>query len=244
MKTLIWAHRGASGYAPENTMEAFRIAYKQRADGIELDIHLTKDGHIVVSHDETIDRCSNGTGRIIDKTLEELLTYDFSNKFKNFKNVRIPTLEKVLRNVKETNLTVNIEIKSDQVIYDGIEAKTISLVSKLGLSNRVIYSSFNHYSMKLIKKIDSTIPIGLLYSEAMVDPHVYASHFKANAIHPYFRTLLVPGTISGCKANNIHINAWTVNDPEDMKQMFKEEINAIITNYPDVAYKLRGQMQK
>jgi len=107
-----------------------------------------------------------------------------------------------------------------------------------------MYSSFNHHSLMLIKKLDSTIPIGLLYNEAMVDPYVYAAHLKADAIHPYYPTLIVPGTISGCKANGIHINTWTVNEPEHMKWMFREEVNAIITNYPDVALKTRAQIQK
>lgn len=244
MKTLIWAHRGASGYAPENTMEAFELACRQCSDGIELDIHLTKDGEVVVAHDDTIDRCSNGIGRIADKTLSELLTYDFSNKMPNYKNVKIPTLEQVLCYVKNTGMTVNIEIKSGMVIYEGIEEKAIALASKLKMKSRIMFSSFNHYSLMLVKKIDPTIPVGLLYSEAMVDPHVYAMHLKAEAIHPYYPTLMVPGTIMGCKENGIHINPWTVNDPEHIGWMLKEEVNAIITNYPDVTYKLRSQIQK
>jgi len=244
MKTLIWAHRGASGYAPENTMEAFRMANKQCSDGIELDIHLTKDGHLVVAHDETIDRCSNGKGRIIDKTLEELLTYDFSNHLPHYKNSKIPTLKEVLCFVRDTKMTVNIEIKSGIVIYEGIEEKAVSLVSKFGMQGRVMYSSFNHHSLMLIKKLDSTLPIGLLYSEAMVDPHIYATHLKADAIHPYYPTLMVPNTISSCKSSGIAINPWTVNEPEHMGWMFKEEVNAIITNYPDVALKIRNQIQK
>lgn len=244
MNTLIWAHRGASGYAPENTMKAFRLANEQKADGIELDIHLTKDGHLVVAHDETIDRCSNGKGRIIDKTLDELLTYDFSNNLPNYKNVKIPTLKEVLLYVKDTRMTVNIEIKSGIVVYEGIEEKVVAMVSKLGMKKRVIYSSFNHHSLMLIKKLDCTIPIGLLYGEAMVAPHVYAAHLKANAIHPYYLTLMVPNTISDCKSHGIYINPWTVDEPEHMGWMFKEEVNAIITNYPDVALKIRNQIQK
>lgn len=240
MKTLIWAHRGASGYAPENTMEAFRLANKQCADGIELDIHLTKDGYIVVAHDDTIDRCSNGSGRIIDKTLEELLSYDFSNHLPEYRNIKIPTLEEVLCFVKETKMSVNIEIKSGE----GIEKKAVELVSKLGMKNRVIFSSFNHYSLMLVKNIDASIPIGLLYGEAMVDPHVYAAHLKAEAIHPHYMTLAVPGTIAGCKANGVKINSWTVNTSEHIEWMFKEGINAVITNYPDIAYKLRHKIQK
>ena len=244
MKTYIWAHRGASAYAPENTMEAFKLANKLCADGIELDIHMTKDGHIVVAHDETIDRCSNGSGRIIDKTLNELLTYDFSNNMPDYNNSKIPTLKDVLCYVRDTDMTINIEIKSDAVIYEGIEEKAATMVSKLGMKKRVIYSSFNHYSLMVLKKLDKTIPIGLLYSEAMIEPYLYARHLKAEAIHPFYPTLMVPNTVSGCKSNGILIHPWTVNEPEHMTWMFREGVNAIITNYPDVAFKVRGQIQK
>ncbi len=242
MNTLVWAHRGASGYAPENSMEAFRLANEQGADGIELDIHMTKDGHIVVAHDETIDRCSDGKGRIIDKTLDELRKYDFCNNVSGYKNIRIPTLEEVLEYVANTKLTVNIEIKSGIVLYEGIEQKAIDLVNSLGLTNRVIFSSFNHYSLMQVKQIDSRFPIGLLYQEAMVDPHVYAAHVKAEAIHPFYITLMVPNTVEGCKAAGIDINAWTVDQNEHIAWMYRLGVNAIITNYPDIAIEIGKQI--
>lgn len=244
MKTLIWAHRGSSGYAPENTMEAFKLAYQQQADGIELDIHMSKDGHLVVAHDETIDRCSNGRGRIIDKTLKELLSYDFSNNLPDYSNIKIPTLEEVLEFIKDTGLTVNIEIKSGLVYYEGIEEKAISLVSKMGMKKRVLYSSFNHYTLMQIKQVDKSIPIGLLYSEAMVDPHVYASHLSAEAVHPFYYTLAVPNTVRKCSKSGILVNPWTVNSAEHLGWMYKEGVNAVITNYPDVAYQVRKQMNQ
>ncbi len=244
MKTLIWAHRGASGYAPENTMEAFKLAHQQQADGIELDIHMTRDGHLVVAHDETIDRCSDGSGRIIDKTLKELLSYDFSNSLPNYKNIKIPTLEEVLHFVKGTDLTVDIEIKSGLVNYEGIEEKATSLVSKMDMKKRVLYSSFNHYSLMLIKQIDKSIPIGLLYTEAMVDPHIYAAHLTAEAVHPFYYTLAVPDTVKKCKENGILVNPWTVNTTEHLTWMYKEGVNAVITNYPDTAFKIRRQMNR
>lgn len=244
MQTLIWAHRGASGYAPENTMKAFKLAHRQGADGIELDIHLTKDKQIVVAHDETIDRCSNGTGRIVDMTLKELHKYDFSNNTPGYKCCKIPILEEVLSFALKTKMTVNIEIKSDVVIYQGIEEKALALVAKSGMKDKVIYSSFNHYSLMLLRQLDSTAAIGLLYNEALIDPHIYALHLKANAIHPYYKTLMVPRTVQQCKKNGILINPWTVNTPEAMVWMYKEGVNAIITDYPDIAAKHRQLLQK
>ncbi len=241
MKTMIWGHRGASAYAPENTMEAYRLAQEMGADGIEIDIHRTKDGHLVVAHDETVDRCSDGKGRIVDKTLAELLELDFSNGFDRYSNVRIPTLEQVLEFIKSTGLFLNIEIKSGIVIYENIEAQTLHLVTRMGLNEKVIYSSFNHYSLMLIKRMDPSANIGLLYSEAMVDPWIYAQHLKADAIHPYYATLMVPGTVDGCKERGIKIHPWTVDNPDHMAWMFKEEVEAIITNRPDIAVNLRVQ---
>ena len=244
MKTMIWGHRGASAYAPENTMEAFQLARKMGADGIELDVHLTKDGHLVVAHDEAVDRCSDGSGLIVEKTLSELLKLDFSNGKDNYSNIRIPTLKQVLEFIKKSGLTVNIEIKSDIVNYEGIEEKTLQLVSKMGLQDKVIYSSFNHYSLMILRQFDSSAKIGILYSEAMVDPCAYAQHLKADAIHPYYATLMVPGTIEGCKKLGIKIHPWTVDKEEHMAWLFKENIDAIITNRPDQAVHLRSTMQK
>jgi glycerophosphoryl diester phosphodiesterase len=241
VKTKIWAHRGASAYAPENTMEAFILAQKMGADGIELDIHLTKDGHVVVAHDETVDRCSNGSGYIIDKTLQELLELDFSKGMKDYSNVRIPTLEQVLEFVKAYGLYLNIEIKNGTILYEGIEEKTLDLVSGMGLEDKVIYSSFNHYSLTVLKKINPSAPVGLLYGEAMVDPYVYAKHLGADAIHPYFKTLMVPDTIENCKKHGIKIHAWTVDERNDLEWLINEGIDAVITNRPDVAISVRNE---
>lgn len=240
MDTMIWAHRGASAYAPENSMEAFILAQKMGAEGIELDIHLSKDGHLVVAHDETVDRCSNGSGLIVEKTLHELLELDFSNGKENYSNTRIPTLEQVLEFIKASGLTLNIEIKTGIVLYEGIEEKTIKLVSKMGLDDKVIYSSFNHYSLSIVKKINPSAPIGILYSEAMVDPYVYAKHLGAVAIHPYYKTLLVPGTIENCKNHGIKIHTWTVDSNDGINRMLENNVEAIITNRPDFAITLRN----
>lgn len=242
MKTMIWAHRGASSYAPENSMEAFKLSHKMGADGIELDIHLSKDGHLVVTHDETVDRCSNGKGRIIDKTLADLLSLDFSNNKEGYSNTRIPTLEQVLGFIKPTNMMLNIEIKSGIVLYEGIEEKTLQLVSKYGLEDKVIYSSFNHYSLAIIKKINPSAKIAILYSEAMVDPYVYAKHLKSYAIHPHYLTLSVPNTIADCHSNGIKVHTWTVDKEDDILWMLDENVDAIITNYPDRAIKLRDSI--
>lgn len=244
MKTRIWAHRGASACAPENSMEAFDLAKRMGAEGIELDVHLTKDDHLVVAHDETVDRCSDGSGRIVDMTLSELLKLDFSNGKKGYSKIKIPTLEQVLHFIKESGLSLNIEIKNGIVLYDRIEEKILRLVDKMGLRDKVIYSSFNHYSLTIVKKLDPSAKTGVLYSEAMVDPCIYAKHLHAEAIHPYFATLMVPGVIEGCKKHGIRIHTWTVDKQDDLAWMFRSEVDAVITNRPDEAIRVRKLIQK
>ena len=124
-KTKVWAHRGASGYAPENTLDAFRKAVEMGADGIELDVQMTKDGELVVIHDETIDRVSNGKGWVKDYTYEELKKFNFNKTHQEYTKEEIPTLEQVYLLIKPTNLTINVEIKTGIVFYPGIEERVL-----------------------------------------------------------------------------------------------------------------------
>ena len=232
----VWAHRGASAYAPENTMEAFRLAEEMHADGIELDVHLTRDGAIVVTHDENVKRVTGGVDKCIaDMTLSEVRQLDVCNGMEAYRGARIPELAEVLEFLKTNRMTLNIEIKTTDNLYPGIERKTVELVHAYGLQDRVIYSSFNHYSLMLARKADPACRIGLLYSEAMVDPDVYAKHLGANAIHPYDLTLLVPNAAKRCVEAGIDINPWTVNDEKTMRWLLSLGCNALITNHPDIA---------
>ena len=131
--TYVWAHRGASGYAPENTLEAFALADKMKADGIELDVHLSKDDEIIVTHDENVQRVTCGVDAMVkDLTLAELKKLDVYNGIEGYRNVRIPTLPEVLDFLKTNNLYLNIELKTGIVLYDGIEQKTIDAVRAAG----------------------------------------------------------------------------------------------------------------
>ena len=236
MATKVWAHRGASGYAPENTIPAFKLAVEQKADGVELDVHLSSDGKLMVIHDETVDRTSNGTGRVVDMTCQELKKLDFSNGMPGYKDVRIPTLKEVYGLLKNTNLTINVEIKCDVVIYYGIWHKVIELEREMGMQGRIIYSSFNHYVLMKLREVDPKAKIGLLYSEAMVDPWVYANYLHADAIHPHYLAALgCPGLIEGCKKAGVEIHPWTCNDEQVVCDLASAGIEAVITNYPDKA---------
>ena len=236
MATKVWAHRGASGYAPENTIPAFKLAVEQKEDRVEMYEQLSSDGKLMVIHDETVDRTSNGTGRVVDMTCQELKKLDFSNGMPGYKDVRIPTLKEVYGLLKNTNLTINVEIKCDVVIYYGIWDKVIELEREMGMQGRIIYSSFNHYVLMKLREVDPKAKIGLLYSEAMVDPWVYANYLHADAIHPHYLAALgCPGLIEGCKKAGVEIHPWTCNDEQVVCDLASAGIEAVITNYPDKA---------
>lgn len=240
--TKVWAHRGASAYAPENTIPAFQMAMEMGADGLELDVHESSDGRLMVIHDECIDRTSNSTGRVADMTCQQLKKLDFSNGMPGYKDVRIPTLREVYGLIKGSRMTVNVEIKCDVVVYPGIWDKVISLEREMGMQGRIIYSSFNHYVLQKVRELDPDAEIGLLYANAMVDPWVYAGYLNANAIHPHYRAaLLCPGLMEGCAENGVAVNPWTVNEAQDVMALAAKGANAVITNCPDVALRALGR---
>ena len=237
---LIWGHRGASGHAPENTLPAFKMAADMGADGVELDIQQTKDGVIVVCHDETIDRTSSGAGWLKDFTCEELRRLDFSNGNAAYEDVKIPTMEEVFYLLAPTGLTINIELKTGIIFYENIEEKILDLTKKMGWEDRVIYSSFNHYSVRKIKELDPGAKVGLLYGDGPIDMPGYGRRLGADALHPAFYNLQYPDYMEDCRRYGLDVNVWTVNSTADLMQCREYGVNAVITNYPDKALKLYG----
>lgn len=233
-KTKIWAHRGASAYAPENTMEAFWLAHKMGADGIEIDVHLSKDGRVIVCHDEDIRRTSSGQGKIAEMSHAQLAGFDFSAGKEGYQNVRVPLLEDVLAFVKETGMELNIELKTNEIQYPDLETTVTRLVREFGVFEQVLYSSFNHHSLMLARACEPECPIGILYSEGMLNPGAYAQSIGANAIHPHHRALLVPGALESCRARGILVHPWTVDDGQTMQALLDISVDAIITNRPDL----------
>ena len=195
--TEIFAHRGACGYEPENTMEAFALAVEQGADGIELDVQLTKDGKLVIFHDETIDRMCHGTGWVKDFTLEELRKYEVCSL--EGKKGRIPTLREVLELVKPGNLKVNIELKTETAY---------------------------------------------LYSDVILNVDEYAKKSGVQALHPALYHVLMADFLSEYKESGLKIRVWTVNEKEHIEALVREGADAIITNYPDRAVKIRDEFLK
>lgn len=231
----IWAHRGASGYAPENTLEAFRLARDMGADGVELDVQFTKDRQLVVIHDETIDRVSDGTGYVADYTLEELRKLRFNRTHPEYEGCVIPTLREVLELLRPAGMTVNIELKTGINFYDGIEKQVLKLVEELGMGEQVIYSSFNHASVIRMKRLCPEARVGLLYSDGIWQPAEYASRLGAEALHPSLNNMQYPQLMEQSRENGVKVHVWTVNGREELKRIAEMGVDAIITNFPDVA---------
>ena len=181
--TLVYAHRGASGYMPENTNESFEKAVELGADGMELDIQLSKDGKIMVCHDYRIDRTSDGKGFLKDFTYEELRRFNFSNGREGF--YRIPLLEEVLELVKANAVILNIELKSDaKFSYEGMEDKVVAMVKDMKVEDKIVYSSFNHYSVKRMQALAPELFYGLLEESRLIDTPGYVAAQGVDAVHP------------------------------------------------------------
>lgn len=243
MASVVYAHRGASGYAPENTLEAFKLAMDMGADGFELDVHLSRDGELIVMHDEKVDRTTNGTGRIMDMTLEELKQLDASYGMEQYKGAKIPTLREVFALIQGTDTLINCELKTDNIRYEGIEEKCLQLAEEMGVKKQLLYSSFNHYSLMKIKALDPEVPTGALYSHAIYQPWEYVKPLGIENIHPHLANLYIPGLIEGCLKAGVGINPWTVNEEPIMELCIRHGIG-IITNFPDKALALRDTAKK
>lgn len=232
---LVYGHRGASGYCPENTMIAFEKARDLGADGVELDVQMSKDGELVVIHDESVDRTSNGHGFVKDHTFQQLRQLNFNRTHPEYPWADIPTLEEVLKLIKEAGMIVNIELKNGIFDYPGLEKKVIELVRRLEMEDQVIYSSFNHKSCLRTHEIDPKAYVGFLYEDGFLNVPEYVKEHGGNALHPAFYLLQDPETIIKARELGLEINTWTVNDEQYMEGCCQQQLTGIITNYPDKA---------
>ena len=237
--TKIFAHRGASGYEPENTMESFILAKELGADGIEFDVHLTKDGVPVIIHDETIDRTSSGTGFVKDFTYDELKKIRFNYYHENNKEYAIPTLEEVLGFVADTSMDINIELKTDVFEYEGIEQKALSLLGHYSLTDKVILSSFNVRTLERIRKSAPDVYTALILENPIKGVCDIAKSMQIKGLHPKLTHFADDMLKNEYFSGGSDLRVWTVNDKDGMQYFFSENVAGIFTNYPDVALELR-----
>lgn len=239
------AHRGFSGKYPENTMLAFKKAIEAGADGVEFDVHLTKDGEIVIIHDERIDRTSDGEGFVADYTYEELTKFDMYAGFAGqFGFNKIPTLREYFELVKPIDgFITNIELKTGVNEYPGIEKAVFELIKEFGLEDRIIISSFNHYSVMRFKELASDIDCGYLTGDWIYNFGEYARNRGVECVHPRFNSLN-ENSVAEIKANGIRINTWTVNEESEVERLYNLGVDAVITNYPDMAKRVIERLGK
>ena len=233
----IIAHRGFSGVYPENTMLAFRKAIEIGADGIELDVHLSKDGQVMIIHDEALKRTTGLDGVISDYTRAELEKIS-AGKTKNYEFgfTPIPSLEEYLAFMAEhRDKITNIELKTAPVYYPEIEEKTLELVRKFDLEKNIIYSSFNWLSIERMQRLGTISETGLLFSGMKLynQAHIIKS-LGINYFHPDFNDL-TDEIVKSYLDNKVGLNVWTVNEIEDMKVCLSWNIDGLITNFPDRA---------
>lgn len=224
-------------------MPAFELAIEMGADGIELDVQRTADGQVVVIHDESIGRVSNGVGKVVDLTYPELRQVDFSNGFAGRRNTRIPLLREVLELCQSTGVTVNVELKNTVELYPGLENDVLEVVEDAGMRDQVLFSSFNHFSLANLRGRVAPEQLALIYSDGLYNPWCYAQVFGAGAIHPHQVALQQPNFMWLAHEAGIKVNVWTVNSDEDAIALSALGVDAIITNFPDrVGEAVRGPL--
>lgn len=236
------AHRGASGHAPENTMAAFDLAVEMKADYIELDVQMTKDGKLVIIHDTTVDRTTDGSGFVGDLTLEEMKTLDAGSWFgEQFAGEQIPTFEEVL-DAYRGKIGILIELKSPE-LYPGIEERVADILIDRNMQHprneKIIMQSFNHESMQLSKQLLPNVPHGVLAGmawedvtdEELAEFAIYSDYFNPNM------RIVTDELVTRVHDAGMEIYPYTVNTREEADRLFNLGVDGIITNFPEYVAK-------
>lgn len=233
-----FAHRGFSGKYPENTMLAFEKALETKCDGIELDVHISKDGELVIIHDEKVNRTTLHKGKVKDLTFEELSGMDASYKFRGQFGINpIPSLRQYLELVKGTDIITNIELKTNVYEYPGIEQKVYDMIKEYEIRDQVIISSFNHFSVMRMKELDRGIECGLLTESWLIGAGKYTVSNNIECFHPVHYNLN-DEVVGELKENGVKINTWTVNGEATIRRMIDLGVDTIIGNNPDLVYQI------
>lgn len=231
-RTLIFGHRGASADAPMNTLPAFELAAEQGADGIELDVWRTKDGEIVIVHDATVNKTTDGTGYVQQMTFVQLRELDAGSWFApQYRGIRMPTLDEVFEAVGR-RLIINVELKSETVGTDGLEALVAEKVRRHDLARRVIVSSFSPFALRRFRRLMPEVPLGFLYAE---DVPRYLRLFMIGlpheARHPH-HTMIDAAYMDWARRSGYRVNTWTVNDMARAVELRDLGVDAVMSDHP------------
>jgi glycerophosphoryl diester phosphodiesterase len=235
-RVLNLAHRGASYDAPENTLPAFRLALQMQADGVELDAQLSKDGEVVIIHDFTLDKTTNGHGPVRHKTLAELKNLNAGRHFSaDFTDVPIPTLAELFTEIGPA-LLYNIELKTTSFTDQGLEAEVIRLIEDHNLQHRVMVSSFNPFALGRAYRINPKIKRGLLWSPTLpfyLRWQLFRWLARPDMVHPQWQAV-TPTLIEKEHKRGLPVNVWTCNEPTDMANLIQMGVDSIMTDRPDI----------
>ena len=230
-KPLVIGHRGASAHAPENTLAAFRLAREQGADGIEFDVKRCATGEVVIMHDVSVNRTTNGRGNVHELSLAELRRLDAGN------GERVPLLDEVFEELggcEHPTFLFNVEVTNYQTRGDGLETAVIEVVRRHKIAHRVLFSSFNPLSVHRLSRLAPEIPRAILYApdmprylrEVWLGP-VVAHEFR----HPHF-SMVTAEMVEALRNRFLRVNAWTVNEPDDIRRMVACGVAGIIGDSP------------
>ncbi len=242
--TQIWAHRGASKVFLENTLPAFEEAIRLGAEGIELDVQLSKDGEVIVFHDESLARLSDRKDFVRDLTARELQEISLVHPQNEHLKGKIPLLADVLAIVKESSLLLNIELKNSYFLYEGLENKVIRLIKDFEMEEQVVLSSFNHCSIRKLADHVARERLGILSANLAYRPWEYVDRCGAGLYHPMLNNLYNQELVRECHARKIKVNMWTLDEALYIKAALQAGVDAIITNLPDQALKIRDEYSK
>ena len=240
---IIFAHRGASANAPENTLAAFNLALAQGADAIELDAKLSADGHIVAFHDPALDRTTDGTGFLFRKTLAELRALDAGSSFsRQFRGEKIPLLEEIFEAVGK-KLFINVELTNYVTPYDQLVEKVCALVTRHGLEDSVLFSSFYPFNLTKTLRLLPKVPRGLLAKKGWLGAWPRSFGFSFG---DYAALHLFPSDVNAQQVQRVHrlrrrIHVWTVNKVEDIIYFKELGVDGIFTDNPQSALQAIGR---
>jgi glycerophosphoryl diester phosphodiesterase len=247
-RVQVVAHRGASGYAPETTLEAYRLALEMGVDFVEMDIHMLGDGTLVAMHDPDVKRTTDGKGRLSRLTLEQVKSLDAGSWFNRayprkarpeYAGLRVPTVQEIFDLVKKSSAGVYAELKNPERYPAGLESALISMIRENRFEKRSRVISFSAESIGKIKKLDAAIQTGLLISRPGRDPVGKTIRVPADELAMRYDRA-TPAIINSAKEQGLSVSVWTVDRKPDMERMMRIGVDRITTNYPDRLLRLSG----
>lgn len=228
--TLIWAHARSTAVTAVNTLESYTQAVVEGADGLELDVHLTRDGHLVCCHDGRLPLPDGGTLTVGDATLSELAQVVVGDDSTG--PTRIPLLRDVYELLAPTSLQLNVEVKNLVHRYPGIVEHVRRSVRDSGMRDRITVSSFHHSLLTELQERDPAVQTAALYADGIIEPWNYFASIGITQVHPHFSALFDHGVLDGLLRENFVVRAWTVDDPQLWERYVTAGISGIITNDP------------